>query len=314
MLLFNVPAGIGDISWIYSKIKHLKSLTGGQAVKLRVAGEPPPRGEAMVRLLPEVEFAGMATDIVSWHVASQPLNSEWPAYMGLGPFNAYADRPINIAANNHLECGRPLHTWMPMLPTDYHYPLAIPPKQMQLAENLLAGLPRPIICVYVSNRDKDSIKHVGWSLWTPYQWVDFCDAVSRVPACQGCGFVFLGATWDEDKTTDVADELAKRGHPVRKVIGQPLGTALHCLAKSDYSFSYPSGIGIMSNVLRTPGLMLLPWHLKGLETGGYADPLDVALQHYRCWANPSPEEAFKWFRDVSLVQLMVEHGNKWPAR
>ena len=101
--------------------------------------------------------------------------------------------------------------------------------------------------------------------------------------------------------------------PLRCLIAQPLGMALHCLARSNYCFSYPSGIGILANVLHTPGLMLLPWLLSGLEKA-YADPCDLASQRYRAWANPSPEQAFEWFKNVSMPQLLAENKGNWLAR
>jgi hypothetical protein len=38
------------------------------------------------------------------------------------------------------------------------------------------------------------------------------------------------------------------------------------------------------------------------------------MNRYRAWADPTPEEAFRWFRDVSMPQLLAESGGKWPDR
>ena len=303
-----MPPGIGDISWCYSKLRHLKHLLG-RPVLFQIPDENPQRGGDFISLLPDVHWGGYVQGTNAWRVLSQSLPADWPPYQGWGPLLPRG-WPVNIAPNLHLECGRSLASWLPMLPTDYHYALNFPAEQSAEADRIVSSLPRPVFAVYVSNREKEQYKAGGWALWSLYQWTDFLSSVARLPQCKG-SFVLLGASWDRDKTEEVAANIERGGHRVHRLIGQPLAVALRIIQRADYGFAYPSGIGILMNVLRTPALMLLPWILRGLEKA-YADPFDLATNRYRAWADPTPEEAFRWFRDVSLPQVL-ETG-KWPDK
>ena len=286
-LHFCLPAGIGDISWVYSKICGLRDLTGREVI-LSVAGhDRPRRGGDFVRLLPGVHWGGYLDDRGSNGVLAQPALYTWQSWI---------DKPWvqNLSANRHLEGGHPLAEWMPQLPTDYHYDLAIPPADQDAAAEIMARLPSRVVAVYVSNRDRDQCREGGWSLWPSEAWVEFLWAVAA--AMPDIGFVFLGAEWDRDKTEIVASAVEKSGLPVERVIARPLGIALECLRRSSCFFAYPSGIGILANVLRVPGVMLLPASLRAMERC-FADPADIDAGRYRAWPDPQPGEVLRWFRN-----------------
>lgn len=291
-----LPAGIGDISWVYTKLKSFREKLGKEIIVSVASASPGEvnRGGDLIKLLPNVHWGGYMDDRNSWQVISQSLPFEWPMTVGgIG----LVDKPWvqNLSANIYLESGRPLADWFKPFPMDYHYTLNFTGLDAEAQSSLMSGLPRPIIGVYVSNRAKDQIKSGGWNLWSEQQWIDF---LTKVYQFLGQGsFVFLGAEYDRDKTEIVANEMEHRA-PCRKIIGQELSVALYCMQFIDYGFYYPSGIGILSDVFNKAGLMLLPWILKGLETS-YADPVNLAYNRYRAWANPKPDEAFDWFAHVS---------------
>lgn len=283
------PSGIGDLSWIATKLNSLRRHTGKEII-LHAAGDPPQRSEPFVRLLPEVWWGGYINRSSAF-VCLQCLPSDWPEIDG--PAMPFAVPEIlNISANKHLEQGFVLADWMPQLDTDYHYPLAFTQQHEEQAAQATAQLPPEYITVYVSNRDKDRIRHGGWSLWDVDTWAGFIAEIGRLRP--ECGFLFIGADFDRDKTEAVASHEKLRQLPVKTMIGRPLGAALCALRDSAYCFSYPSGIGILANVLRTPCMMQLPWALSRLAQT-YADPKDLASQNYRAWPNPNPREVLEWF-------------------
>lgn len=311
---FLVPAGLGDISWIYSKIRHLKRITNRETILYCPGGDTPRRGGDFIELLPDVHWGGYYAGKGSWEVLSQSLPPSWPAKMGTWEF---LNKPHvqNLAANLHLEAGGKLADWLPWLPVDYHYPLSIPPADQQAAAAIMLSPERNpdaasglmpqansrFIGVYVSGSDKDAAKQGGWSLWDETTWVDFLCQVADTRPMRCATFVLLGAAYDRDKTVAVADALERCGHDVRRVIAEPLGVALECLKRCQYAFCYPSGIGILANVLRVPGVMLLPWCLSELAAT-YADPCDLAARRYRAWPDPQPAEVLDWCQRSS-----------WPA-
>lgn len=306
-----VPPGIGDISWVYSKICHLSKAIG-MPVLLFAPQEYPPRAGDFVPLLPEVHWGGYLEGIDSSFVITQALPDSWPLAMGLTPFlPGPKNQRIMVSANLHLETGKNLQNWLPLLPLNYHYPISIPEAEKLQADILLAPLPNPRIAVYVSSLAMEQARYGGWSLWRAEQWITFLHRISEL--CSGCSFVLLGAEYDREKTETVGYGLQNKGHTVLSIIGYPLGVALRALERCNFSFSYPSGIGIVANVLRTPGIMLLPWILEGLEKT-YADPLDLKMQRYRAWAGAGPEDVFNWFRNFSMPQILAENGGQWPEK
>ena len=300
---FCVPGGIGDISWVYGKLRHL-SQTSGRAVILHAPAEDQPqRAYDFIRLLPDVFWGGYLPGRTSWEVHAQSLPAEWPLTAGWGPL--IQPLTLNLSANLHLELGRPLREWLPLLPVDYHYPLCFPAKEAQEAAELELNWPKPRIAVYVSNREKERQRAGGWDLWSTLEWLDFLTQIAG--AVRVGSFVFLGAEWDRDKTEFIATELRQRtAHlKVATVLGRPLGVALSVLSRCQYCFAYPSGIGVLANVLQVPALMLLPRLLKGLETA-YADPVQLATGYYRAWADPRPAEALEWFLKVGSVAAQLD--------
>ncbi len=286
------PSGIGDISWVYSKIRHLPALLGRKVI-LSVSGKDKPnRGGDFIQLLPDVHWGGYLDDRESWQVISQCWPADWVDHWGVGCF--CHDFVQNVSPNIHLEMGGKLQNWMPKLPTDYHYGIDTG-KHKEEADAMLKDVKSPMICVYVSNRGKDQQKMGGWFLWSTEEWVDFLWAVMNTEKCKKASLIFLGADYDSDKTWEVANGLFKKTAIMPTVVlGKPLGLALEIMRRCHYGFWYPSGLGILGNVLRVPGVMLLPWILKGLENA-YADPHDIAWSQYRAWADPSPAEVLDWF-------------------
>lgn len=308
---FCTPAGIGDISWVYSKLRYLKAMSGMEVI-LSVAGQDVPRrGEDFVKLLPEVRWGGYLDDRNSWQVLSQCLPSNWPDTMG--GWEVFAKPWLqNVSANMHLESGKSLADFWPKLPTDYHYPIDIPQGQRDRAmKEFMAFTTRPAVGVYVSGSDKDKIKRGGWGLWSVDDWLNVllkCSwAANDMKGRQDerTSFVLLGAEYDRDKTEELARRLRfEHGFTVIEVIGQPLGVALACLENCQFCFSYPSGLGILANVLRVPAIMLLPRVLGDL--GSYADPFDIAAWKYKTMVCPTPTEAINWFSQVA-----IHHAEWW---
>lgn len=284
---FCVPPGIGDFSWLYSKIRHLREMTGRE-VLIYSPEETPRRVNDLVPLLPDVKWGGFLRDRHGWDTISQCLPFDWPESMGLGLF---CDKPVqNLSANIWLELGRPLAEFMPKLPTDYHYPLDIPAADEERADDLLGERDGPLVAVYVSNREKE--RHPDWALWDAKRWTDTCQQVSKL--LPGASFAVLGADYDLDKSEQVIDLLRGRSLNVVPVLGERLGVALSVLKRSSLGFFYPSGLGVLAHVLRKPGAMLLPGFLTGL-TESWLDPADVKSGKFKCFPAGTPEEVLAWF-------------------
>ena len=276
-----IPCGIGDASWVYSKVKHFPSIFG-RPVVIAMPGAEPQRGHQLIERLPNVRWGGYEK---SWQ-HDQIFRNAIPGY---APKEAFTPGVWHsIECNRWLEWGKPLEKWFPWCPTDYHYDIRIEPEETVAAGMLLASLPGPVWSIYVSNRDKEN--YPGWTIWTAEEWEWI---LSRLPG----SFVFLGAEYDRDKTEDVQQRMQQLGRKTALCLGQSLGVALACLKSSDRFLAYPSGIGILANVLRTPGVMLLSKPLPGLEQS-FGDPEDLESGRYRAWVCPTKEEALTHLKNM----------------
>src|SRR5690349_9370776 len=132
-----VPSGIGDLSWMYSKLKHV------EPVKWLVADGWPARSVPFLKLLPGVGDSDYGrfdySDIVAFESAMMiGTTPKWSL------LSKYQGEQIFLEANRHLEMGKPLSQWLPDLPTDYHYDVVIPEVEIERARKLIRGLKRPI--------------------------------------------------------------------------------------------------------------------------------------------------------------------------
>ena len=277
---FVLPTGIGDVSWVYSKICHLPKLADFD-ITVYMPDEEPRRGEHFVRLLPEVKWGGYL-DVASGSVMTQCVPSDWPPWWWADYAPLHRFGRVNVSANCHLEMGLRLEDWLPKIPTDFHYPMNL--RTSGLPENKWLGL-------YVSSRVvlKDQL---FWHIWTEDQWVEFADRVSyfiREPK-----WLMIGAGYDADRTQAVGERLKERGHVVQYMLGQPLDMVIDAISKLRYLFAYPSGIAILADVVNTPAISLLPTHLTGLKSS-YADPKNLESGKYKCFVQPTVDEVVLWF-------------------
>lgn len=277
---FCVPCGIGDAVWLYAKLAGLSSLTGRQ-VYLSIPDAEPRRGHQLLEILPNVQFAGYETGWAHWDVMQQAL----PPTATLEDFTPGKWQALQV--NSWLEAGNALADWLPWLGTEYHFKMSITAEERKIAAACVEPLPKPYVVAYVSNRDK--AKYHDWALWRQAEWVEMLTQAFPERA-----IVLVGAEYDRDFTQDVAVALTNQGAHVRTCLGRPLGAVIELIRKASYCVSYPSGIGILAGVVRTPTLMLLPACHSKLH--GFADPVDVASGRFKTLVNPTVAAAVEWVR------------------
>lgn len=274
MLKLIAPAGIGDISWVYSKLTTLDRRVG-----LAYADWPPRRSQPLVRLLPNVEDLGY----VSWpNYPKRSISYE----TDLSTLN---DGEYYIQCNIGLEEGRRIETMFPHQQTDYHYRLNIPALSTIEGRTIIDSIDGSHrIGLYAS-------AYYSENYWSLQQWYEFIAKVrDEFP---DAAFYIVGTTWD-NLTYDLYKRLRLENWNVASCCGaQDLGVTLSLIAELDYFFAYPSGLGIMADVLNVPSMMWY-WAMHGdsfLNT--YADPVNVASgKHINILSGPV-EESFNHFME-----------------
>lgn len=276
MRSFHVPAGIGDVSWAYSKL-------GGIEANWIVANGWPNRTSPFLELLPNVVSSTYGD--FSYH---DILQFEQAAGVGFHP--KWADikgmEKLYIEPNRHLEEGMRLEEWLPDLPTNFHYDINIPEEDVLRAANKLARFPRPLIGISAASyRGSEAWKTWGYAEWSPYlRWLH---------GELGGTILLLGGFWD-----DLTDTLADDGWP--SLVGRTsVGTVMEILKRLDYYVGFSSGLGIIRTVLNKNVFMMWP---------------DFQMELSRSWAPPEMLEsgvytAAMW-RDVELVEKQTRNWLK----
>lgn len=283
MLEFFVPPGIGDISWLYSK---LTQLARERRIGFRIGASSVNRSGPFVDLLPDIVNLGYGDHLYPYPHLSPDED-----------LSRLDDGVYGICANPYLEAGRKLQAIYSWQPTDYHYPLRISDAERQQAASFIDERHgRPRIGLYASS----SMHRGEWSFWEVHDWLVFVQMLSsRYPEA---AFYVIGAEYD-DRTMLIAGEMARLKWNVANGVGRfGIGATIEVIRRLDYFFSFPSGLGILADVVNTPCLMWYPRWNKDLFIDTYADPVNVDLGRHLNQLYVEPNEAFCYF---------LARGEKW---
>lgn len=282
---FKVPSGIGDISWVYSKLVNFKKPFG-----LKVCGEGLRRSLPFVELLPRVvdcayeDFSYFSTFLV------QKLGLDAAARLDDLPEGEYY-----LSANMHLEAGRHLSEFLPDLPTSYHYKF----KSLTDFHRLYSFETTHAIGVYTS-KYKNYMN--DFKFWTKDEWVFFLRSVSEMLKGD-CTFVFIGAPFDADLGNDIELEVRQFSPTLNLIAKTHIGDVINLMYQLDYLFAYPSGIGVLSDVVELPAMHFIPATRLNHLVDTYADPGNIRSgQHINVTFCP-PKQALVLFQAQGLPFL-----------
>lgn len=260
------PSGIGDLSWMYSKLCHVGEMD------YEVADGWPYRSHDYMMMLPNVKSVRYGEfvyeDILAFEQTALRGKTTWKDIEEMGAMRVF------MQPNHHLERGRPLADWLPDLPTDYHYPMKIAPEDVEKARALVEGFPVGE-AIGISCASYRGAK--AWQTWGSDEWSSLCLDLSFNMLTP---LIFLGGRWD-DLTDAVAGRFDGPSAPVLNLVGKTsfgVVCALHLMIPWYIGFS--SGLGVIRTVLRRPTLMLWPDHQAALSTS-WADPEDLDSSRYK---------------------------------
>lgn len=295
-IIFEVPPGLGDISWCYSKIRDLVFT---KRVGFRICNDKPLRSLDFVSLLVGVDNLGFGRSYADTRKVLLPYDTD---LMALGP-GTYA-----ISLNPWLEAGKRIELAFPKQTTHYHYQMVTSFEQRRKAEavmRLASPDDQPVVGFYCS-----SYAHrPDLGFWDAKEWVQFLTMVrDLIPDVR---FVALGAKFD-DKTMDTYKLMVAAGFNVTSAIGTfDCGASIELIHRLDYFFAFPSGLAILADVVNTPCMM---WYwsnvLKEFANfpNTYADP-DTIRQHYHInLPYIKAQESFNHFRLWGLPHLKARAG------
>jgi len=252
-----VPPGIGDFSWIWSKL-----CTTGDAYNINIAKVGPDRLPAFLVLLPREKIAGIKINslfscgFIEEKLEMRLINNSDGRGNPLPRMEKYSDMPgtetlkfdtdfpsIFVEANSHLEHGKPLSLWLPDLPTEYHYKI----------NGTLDNPPRVnMFIVHLSSFRMQKI-------WKTYSVDDYIRIIEAVQKMTGWLPLFIG-TWYDDMAQACFEKYIEN-RQAASLIGKTEDlVALLCLIQQSKLFlgCVSSGLTVLANVLYTPSISWWP--------------------------------------------------------
>jgi len=260
-MIIGVPSGIGDISWVVSKL--INALEWKNGLEMQIADGWPFRAqdylESVGAKLADPPYGQFRyEDIISWE--SEHKYSEWKDISkNVGRFL--------MQPNFHLERGLPLKDWLPDLETTYHYEMNLPSiEKKQYYSILNEGN-------WVGISAASYRGHKAWKTWGFDQWVEFC----KMLLLKNYKICLLGGAWD-DLTNSLENEFYSSD--CLNLVGKtsfPEACSIQKILKFYVGFS--SGLGIIRSVMGLPTMMLWPEHQQPLSYS-WADPEDIRSGRY----------------------------------
>lgn len=272
MYKVTVPSGIGDVSWIYSKLCH-----ANKPIWFEVADGWPYRTVPFLKLLPNV--AGAKYSDFTYSQVCVMQNQLHGSYFKWQDVTSAGYGMNYLEANQHLERGKRLEEWLPDLPTDFHYPIAETSIiDHQRVNRLLDwdNVARPIIGISAASYRGSE----AWQTWGYSEWSYFLKALTDKT---GGTILLMGGFWD-DLTSSLTDD----GYP--DIVGKTNPAQIvEVLRRIDHYVGFASGLGILRTVLNKPAFMLFPEHLVALQTS-WVDPQQLEDHSYMSSQWRSPRE------------------------
>lgn len=288
-----VPAGVGDYSWMHSKLSTL-----GVDLDVVIIDAGHPRLAPFLGMLPCVKsISSKKMSFRDLRKSAIPASTSRKALLSCGGC-------ISIEANTFLENGNRLEGWLPDMALDFHYKVNITNAHIAAAEAQVPTpltVPFPFLCIYAANISTCK----NWGGWMGKEWAEFLQAfrgkIADIP------IALVGAEWDRSLADDILDAAKKRGIQIVDLVGKlELGATFHIIRSSAYFVSFPSGLAVLANVMNRPPTTMFYPKVDERLMGTWADPETIKSGEFNECLFPAPAEQVKWLRDRYRLQEKLE--------
>lgn len=277
--LIKTNPGIGDSCWLFQKL-----LSSHELFRFQIHDGKPQRGKQIFDLLPAIAESCEYTPGLPYnYVKVNNITNRFRLWKQIRM------RDFVLSANDHLEQGHRIEDFLPDLPTSFDLPF----ETHQWADEAKADFPDnvPYIGIYGSAYSTTR----AWGFWQEPEWLKMMLLInSLVP--NGV-FVHIGAEWDLAMSRNLHAMAVPHKLKQISTIGKPLGYVLEMMKRLTYGLYFPSGLGILSGLLRRPSVMFYPKHLAKMP-GTWADPKLLKDGTFKECMFCSPEQMFVWLRDT----------------
>lgn len=245
-----VPSGIGDFSWLWSKL-----VTTEHNFHIRYVGGLPDRLQAFMKLLPSSRILSYGPDLdycTFWdehgflQCRPRDLKQTPPLRRAESLADLYEDEMVFIENNSWLEAGNRIEGWMAKdIPgTCFHYALE------GADEQFARGRGNYFIVNFSSYGTKKA--------WGYYEVPIAAGLVRRIAAKTGAMPFFIGGGYD-DFTRDIYDSLRDSLSCVSLIGRTPsLREVIALLQQSRFYFGACSGLMVLTNIVNVPVITYYP--------------------------------------------------------
>lgn len=258
-LTIGVPEGIGDILWVYRKVKPYtdtldiiinhtgRQVRGPLDTIMR-------RSEAVIKSWPGVRSVGHRWNFRPWFKEEMTLADKFSV---IRPLNN--PPTIDLIFNRPLEKGIPLEDIDPGMPVMWGLEL-----DKKRPADLPEGIEKKYLSLYVSG---DTIRHSHRNnRWTLDHWVDFVRALDMFNGdiFRDIPIALVGAEFDRAALEYIAKRL-NQFHKTVLLINKPPAELYYILKHSRFFVGYQSGLSMLADEFDTPQLMVYFDELKDMK-------------------------------------------------
>lgn len=237
-----VPEGIGDIIWVYRKVKpycntmtvvinHTNQKTTGLLQQIHE------RSVQTIRSFPGVVDVQHRYGFRHWGPEKMHLKDIFNALPA-----STKKASIDFIANAYLEEGVPLEDIDKELAVEWDMNLQV--EENPLVKDIAGKYLLLYVCEYTSRPDKDR----DLKLWSTQEWATLANNILKKKKVD-MPIVILGAEFDRKTAVEVQEHLQKFGRDVRLCIGQEPGKLFYTLKNCQYFIGYQSGLNILADEL-----------------------------------------------------------------
>lgn len=295
LLRLAVPAGIGDVSWIWSKIEPL-TRTGEVQAQIFVPHTWPQRTYSWLKLLPGVLPAIGRHDYPT--IQTEEMRRGYVNYSSWEEVTRTYEEgeAIYLQPNQWFLDGRSLLDWIPDLETNFHYKMNIDSSDRESALKKVGGNYEYTIGIHMAS----IAGAMNWKCWMAEDWVKLVELLHK--EFPGIRFVLVGGYWDQDMAMDFLGRINKDVEVVDLIGKTKIGEIVSILDSLTYYIGFSSGLNVMRNVLDKPCTTMWPLHQKA-HIYPHADPRQVEEKSYLGFVYTDPERIFFMVRDAIKKEL-----------
>lgn len=240
-----VASGIGDIHWMFLKLRGLLKSTGNDKHKpiIYVCSGHPSRDRTadFVRMIPWVEFGGY------FDIREREKNdiAHQMFLRGILHKNKFGMDAF-FSVNTLMEMGMQMDDIFPQAgPTDWDYPLNLRTEPVQ--ELLDQSVRHVAVIFYKAGYYKE-----WWEKCHPCLYIN--ELAERLQPDQK--IAILGAGWDDKEALEIV-KLTKKSSKLINLSGKTtFQQVMHVIKTADGFFGHPSGLGILAQHIKRPTTLI----------------------------------------------------------